>query len=156
MAPCTRLSPFVFCHYSTVSPFCHVTSRPCHQIIILFCHLPHRATCYQHAATVSTCHLVLHRNTTVPPATNMPQPCRRVTWCSPVPPPCHWVTLFATVAPVFHLVSHHDTAVPPCSRVAAILTRHSIIPPYAYLPCIINHAIDSCQSYLRSFWHCLT
>ena len=172
MAPFTWLPPIF---RATIPPSLRaVTNRPCHRDIILPCHLPHRATCYQHAATVSPCHLARHRNTTVPPATNMPQPCRRVTWCAPVPsprhhrattvppsyllrhrgttvPPCHLVCHRDTTVPPCHLVHHHDTAVPPCRRAAAGPTRHIDIPPYAHSPCIINHAPDSFQSYLRSF-----
>ena len=133
----TTTSP---CHHFTVPPCRHVIRRPCHRATITPCHLPHHPT--------------------VPPATNMPQPCRRETWCASVTPPCHrgtWcATWCSTVTPPCHLVHHREPTVPPfhleanratwcatvqpCRRRTDTTHRHtsvhpstwqrSIIPPY--------------------------
>ena len=87
-------------HRPIVTPCRHVNRRPCHRATIPPCHLPHRpivppaipshrGTCH----TVPPSHLP-HRPTeppstpshrpTVPPATIMPQPCRRDIWCATV------------------------------------------------------------------------
>ena len=121
--------PFVF-------PWCHVTRRPCQRAIIPPCDVPHRPT--------------------VSSATTMLQPCRRATWCATVAPACHRASWSATVTPPCHLVRHSDTTVPPCRRAATGPTRHIGIPPYTYAPGIFHHLPNSCQSYLRTFWHCLT
>ena len=104
-------------------PLCrHVIKRPCNWATITPCHLPHHPT--------------------VPPATNMPQPCRRetwydtvtppwhrATWCAIVPPgrpSCYRATWCATVqpgAPPFYSVTWYAT-VPPYRRVAALLIRY--------------------------------
>ena len=88
---------------------------------------------------LATCH-------TVPPATNMPQPCRRTTWCAtetppchliptcrnrvavlPNAPPCHRVTWFATVPPG-EPPRHYSATVPPVEP-----PRHhsATVPPCA-------------------------
>ena len=81
----------------------------------------HRATCHQHAATVSPCYLVRARAITVPPpchrvtwfATEAPS-CHRATWCAPVTPPCPYRAI--TVPPPCHRVTWCATKAPPCHR----------------------------------------
>ena len=70
----------------------------------------HRASCHQHAATVSPWDLVRHLVR-------------------------HRANLFKTMQ--------------MCRCAAVIPTRHIGIPPYTSAP-------DSCQSYFRTSWHCLT
>ena len=137
MAPCTWSQPLTVrqIHRPFVSPCRHVTRKPCHR------------------ATISPCHFLLRP--TVPPATTMPQPCRRDTWCASLTHPYHRATWDATMPPC-HMVRHSDTTVPPCRRAATVPTRHMGIPPYTYAPGILHHSPDSFQSYLRTFWHCLT
>ena len=167
MAPCTMLPPLLFerpfyrssvpsrnqetvppSYYSTLSPAtpCHLQPTCRNRVAVPPGAPPkhHRAICHQHAATVSPCYLVRPRVTTMLPCDLMRH---RVTTVEP----CHLVSHRDTIVPPCHLVHHHDTAVPPCRRAAAVPTRHIGIPPYAHSPCKINHAPDSCQSYLRSF-----
>ena len=117
--PCVHGSMYLVtatlsCHNSTVPPCRHVTRRPWHRVIIPPCHLSHRATCYQHVAPVAQWQLVRHRDTTVPPATNMLQPCRCITWCGPVQPPCHRVTWYTTVALLCHRSTWCATEILQC------------------------------------------
>ena len=110
----TTTSP---CNPFAVPPCRRIIRRPCHRATITPCYLPHHPT--------------------VPPATNMPQLCRRETWCATVTPsihratwcatwcdtvktPCHLVHHRETTVPLFHLVHHHSTwcatVSPSCRR----------------------------------------
>ena len=117
----TTVPPF-YCF--SVPPCRHVIKRPCQRATITPCHLPHHST--------------------VPPATNMPQPCYRETWVDTVPPPWHQRTTWCITVSPCHLVRHRATwsaTMPPCLRAAVLPTRHIGIPMY-------THAPDCCQSYL--------
>ena len=141
MAPCAWLVTTSSCHNVIVPPFRHVIRRPfhlatCHTIPP--CYLPPTWRTYvavPPGAPPGTpsgalpCHLVRHRDTTIPP------------W--------HLVRHRDTTLPPCHLVHHKDTTAPPCRPAAAVPTGHIGVFPY-------THAPDSCQSYLRTSWHCLT
>ena len=84
----------------------------------------HRATCHQHAATVSPCYLwrpvpppCHHRATTVPP------PCHQVTCCATVPPPCRRATWCAAETTSCHRATWCTTTTPPCHCTVGL-------PPY--------------------------
>ena len=131
MAPCTRLPPLLFVppfyrpsvqsrNQETVPPSYHSAlppATPCH--LLLTCRnsvaMPpgappkhHRATCHQHAATLSPCYLVRARATTVT------TPCHRVTWCVTMAPPCRRTTWCATETPPCYLS-------PTCRNCVAVL-----------------------------------
>ena len=149
LQPCRRTT---WC--ATVPPPCHLATRcasvtpPC-----LFATWYATVTPQWHSATwcateTPPCHLVRHYDTTVPQ-------CHLVRYRDTTVPPCHLVRHRYTTVPPCHLVRHRDTTVPLCRRAAAVPTWLIGIPPYAHSYCILHHAPDSCQSYLRSFWHFL-
>ena len=152
MAPCTRLPPLLFVppfyrpsvqsrNQETVPPSYHSTlppATPCH--LLPTCRnrvaVPpgappkhHRATCHQHAATVSPCYLVRARATTVPPpchhrATELPgaPPCHHRATMPPGAPPKHYSATMPPGAPPKHYSAtvppaepprHHSATVPP-------------------------------------------
>ena len=119
----TTVPPF---HCPSVPPCRHVIRRPCHRATITPCHLPHHST--------------------VPPATNMPQPCCRETWSDTVTPPCHRATSVPPGAPPYHRATWCAT-VPPGPL---LCHRPAVPPPYRRqigIP-MYTDAPDSCQSYL--------
>ena len=79
----------VYCR--SVPPFCLVISRPCHR------------------ATIKPCHL--SRQSTLPYATNMPEPCCRNSWCDIVTLLCDCATFMPPGAPPCN-----GAAVPPPYR----------------------------------------
>ena len=87
-----------------------------------------------HCPSLPPCRHVIRRPShhhTLSPATNMPQPYCRETWCDTVTPACHQRATWCTTVPPCHLVR----------RAAALMTRQIGIPMY-------THAPDSCHSYL--------
>ena len=147
-SPCHRVTWWATvpqpCNRATVPTCYRATVQPCHRAIVPSCD----------RATVSPCHRATvppgappdhYRDTDLP---GLPQCHHRYTM--PLfAPPRHYSLIVQPGAPLRHCR-------PPCSRAAPAPTRHIGIPPSAHFPCIINHAPVSCQSYLRSFWHCLT
>ena len=125
----TAVRPF---HCPSVFPCCHVIRSLCHRATITPCHLPHHPT--------------------VPPATNMPQPCCHETWCDTVTPPCHRATSVQPGTQPYHCATWCATVPPgrpPCHRAA-------VPPPYrhdtsAYL-CTPTHL----TAVNHTSWHCVT
>ena len=110
LATCHIFPPWHLPHRPTVAPATPFHRATCH--IVPLCHLPHRPT----VAPATPFHrLTCH---TVPPATTMPLPCSRDTWC-------------ATVA--------------ACRRVPTRHIWHIGIPPYTHASTILYHAPDICQ-----------
>ena len=113
----------------SVPPCRHVTRRPCHRTSIPPCHLPH--------------------NPTEPPATNMPEQCRRDTWCATVPPPCHHRATVPPVAPLWHYCApvpppyRNDTSTYFCTPThLAYFTTHLTAVNHTSVPPELSDAIS--------------
>ena len=111
-------------HCPSVPPCRHVIRRPCHRVTITPCHLSHHSI--------------------DPPATNMPQPCYRETWCDTVTPLCHRATSVQPNAPPYHSATWcatvppnpllcHRVAVPPCRRLTDTTHRHTYVHSRTWL-----------------------